>query len=153
LTTIAFSKGDYSGGLQYCSQLVKAAPDSYEGWFNLGAAYQKTGRLEQAANAYREALRVCPQAAEANANLGAVLQERGDLPGARELYQQVLTASPKLPGALWNLAIAAEREGRTEEAEKLLERLMAVAPGISTVAAWRICRGRGLLRGVREKTP
>src|SRR6202163_2959835 len=105
LTTIAFSKGDYSGGLQYCSQLVKAAPESYEGWFNLGAGYQKTGRLEQAAGAYREALRLRPEAVEANANLGAVLQERGDLTGPPQLSQSVPPHPPEFPHPFGNLAL------------------------------------------------
>ncbi len=48
LAGVALSRGDYSAVVQYCTQLVKAAPDSYEGWVNLGVAYQKTGRLEQA---------------------------------------------------------------------------------------------------------
>ena len=57
LAAVALGRGDYSAAVQHCSQLVKVAADSYEGWFNLGVAYQKTGRLEQAGNAYREATR------------------------------------------------------------------------------------------------
>ena len=61
MASITLTRGDFSAAAQYCSQLVKVAADSYEGWFNLGVAYQKTGRLEQAANSYREALRLRPQ--------------------------------------------------------------------------------------------
>ena len=123
---MALSRGDYSAAVQHSSQLVKAAPDSYEGWVNLGLAYQKTGRLEQAGNAYREATRLRPDAPEPNANLGAVLQEKGDLVGARRAHEKALAGAPDTPGVLWNLALLAEREGNAQEAEQLLEKLLAV---------------------------
>ena len=83
LAAVALSRGDYSAGVQYCSQLSMAAPECYEGWFNLGIAYQKTGRWEQAANAYKHAVRIQPDATEASANLGVVLQERAAIWRAR----------------------------------------------------------------------
>jgi Flp pilus assembly protein TadD len=121
-------RGDYSAAVQHCAQLVKVAADSYEGWFNLGVAYQKTGRLEQSGNAYREAARLRPEAVEANANLGVVLQERGDASGARRAYEQVLAANAEIPGVLWNLALLSEKEGRAEGSRQLLTRLVKAQP-------------------------
>ena len=45
MAALRFSRGDFSAAAQHCSQLVKAAANSYEAWFNLGVAYQKTGTL------------------------------------------------------------------------------------------------------------
>ena len=102
--------------------------DSYEAWFNLGLAYQKTGRMDQAGNAYREAAKLRPQAPEANAHLGVLLQERGDLAGARRACEAALAAAPDSPGLLWNLALLAEREGRAEEAEQHFTKLVGLKP-------------------------
>lgn len=134
MAAAALARGDYSGAVQHCSQLVKVAADSYQGWFNLGVAYQKTGRLEQAGNAYREATRIRPDAVEANANLGVVLQERADVAGARRAYERVLSTTPEVPGVLWNLALLLERDGKTEEAEGYFEKLVAVNPNFEDAA-------------------
>ncbi len=56
---------------QLGAQLVKTASGkSFEGWFNLGVAYQKTNRLEQAGQAYAEALKLQTDSPLAYANLG-----------------------------------------------------------------------------------
>ena len=138
LAAVALSHGDYTAAVQYYSRLVNVAPDVYEAWFNLGIAYQKTGRLEQAMNAYREAGKVRPDAVEANANLGAALQERGDLEGAAAVYAITLEAAA-IPGVLWNLAIARERQGDLGEAERLYAKLTTIDPAWED-AAFRLDR-------------
>ena len=52
----AMARGDYKSAAQLGAQLVKTASSSFEAWFNLGVAYQKTNRLEQAGQAYAEAV-------------------------------------------------------------------------------------------------
>ena len=105
LTAAAIARGDYQNrGHSMRAQLVKAAPKSYEAWFNLGVAYQKTNRLEQAGQAYSEAIKLQPESELAYANLGTTLQERGDLPAARKAYERALQIAPGHTGALWNLS-------------------------------------------------
>ncbi len=70
--------------------MVKLASDSYEGWFNLGVAHQRSGRLDQATLAYNEAARIRPGAADVQANLGASLHERGEIGEAVRAYQNAL---------------------------------------------------------------
>src|SRR5438876_271302 len=36
LATAAFSKGDFETACKHCAKLVEVAPNSFEGWFNLG---------------------------------------------------------------------------------------------------------------------
>jgi tetratricopeptide (TPR) repeat protein len=62
LATCAFSANDYEAAARCCAKLVEFTPNHFERWFNLGVAYQKLGRLEQAAQAYGEAVRVRPEA-------------------------------------------------------------------------------------------
>ena len=156
------SRGDYSAAVQHCSQLVKVAADSYEGWFNLGVAYQKTGRLEQAGNAYREATRIRPDAVEANANLGAVLQERGDLAGARRAYERVLGhVAGSARRAVEPGAGGRARRQTATKPKSYFEKLVAVKPdfedaafrlGLPATAARRIRRRGGQLRNLPQES-
>ena len=133
--------------MQHCSALVKIASDSYEAWFNLGLAYQKTGRMDQAGNAYREAAKLRPEAPEANAHLGVLLEERGDLHGARHACEAALAAAPDSPGLLWNLALLDEREGRADEAERHFAKLVGSETGLGKTprSAWVSSRSSGAI--------
>ncbi|MBV9771718.1 MAG: tetratricopeptide repeat protein, partial [Bryobacterales bacterium] len=82
----AMAAGDYKAAAHAGAQLVKTAGTSFEAWFNLGVALQKTNRLDRAGEAYAEALKLKPDSGLAYANLGVTLQERGDLPEARKAY-------------------------------------------------------------------
>ncbi len=44
LATCAFASGDYEAALRYCSKLIEYTPESFDRWFNLGVAQQKTGK-------------------------------------------------------------------------------------------------------------
>ena len=64
LAAWACAAGDHALTAKFCTLLVSAVPGHFEGWFNLGLAHQKSGRWEQAAEAYEEALKLRPQSAE-----------------------------------------------------------------------------------------
>ena len=84
LATWASAASDHALTAKFCTLLVSAVPGHFEGWFNLGLAYQKSDRWQEAAEAYGEALRLRPHASQANTNLGIVKEELGDTAGARE---------------------------------------------------------------------
>ena len=109
------------------------------------ASYQKTNRLEQAGQAYAEALKLKPDSALAYTNLASALQERGDLPEARKAYERALQLAPDNPAALWNLAIVQDRLGNPSEAEKCIEKLVEVDP--EREEAWFRVGYQRLLRG------
>ena len=46
---VAFASEDYAKAAEHCAAIVSYAPESFEGWFNLGLAYQKSGNHEKAA--------------------------------------------------------------------------------------------------------
>ena len=83
LAAWACAAGDHALTAKFCTLLVSAVPGHFEGWFNLALAHQKSGRWEQAAEAYEEALKLRPQSAEGHTNLGIVREQLGDLAGAR----------------------------------------------------------------------
>src|SRR5258708_5116057 len=61
LATLAFSEGDFETAAAHCSKLVEVTRHSFEGWFNLGVAWQELGRLDEASRAYSAAWRIRPR--------------------------------------------------------------------------------------------
>jgi len=107
---------------------VSAVPTHFEGWFNLGLAHQKSGRWQQAAESYEEALKQRPQSAESYTNLGIVREQLDDLAGAHAAYSKAVEANPEGLAPVWNLALLLEHTGRTEEAERYYRQILDKAP-------------------------
>jgi len=76
------SKNDFQAAVKHCSKLVEVAPQSFEGWFNLGVAWQELGRLDQAGKAYTS--RKDSSDSGPRMPLGAILQQQSDLTGAAQ---------------------------------------------------------------------
>jgi len=100
-------------------------------WFSLGRVLEAS-KPEEAASAYREAIRVQPKAAETHLALGAVLEQQKDEKGAEQEYQQALTLTSAPGGepsndtqgqAVTALANLYMEEKRFPEAEAMLRRL------------------------------
>ena len=62
-------------------------PNSTAFHANLGAAYQKLKRIDEAVACYRRALELNPNNAEAHNNLGVALQGRGDMAAAEACFR------------------------------------------------------------------
>jgi len=75
-------------------QALRINPDLAEAHGNLGAIFQSTGRLPDAAAQYELALRINPDYVEAHFNLGLALEKLGRTPEAIEHYQQALKLRP-----------------------------------------------------------
>jgi Flp pilus assembly protein TadD len=69
----------------------------------LASALFKKGRLNEAINEFREALRLNPDYAEAHCNLGAALGTQGRLDEAVTHLQEALRLRPDYPDAQRNL--------------------------------------------------
>ncbi len=132
----AIAQADEETAAQCSAQLVEMAEDSYDAWFNLGVACQRTGRLEVAVDAYKQAMLVDPKRTDARVNLGAVLQESENLQEARQLYEAALQVESGHPGIRWNLGLIAETQGMFEEAERHYAAVTASQPH------WKEAAGR-----------
>ncbi len=135
LSECAAEAGDDELAAQRGAQLVELAPGSFEAWFNLGVACQRTGRLDVAVDAYNQALAVDGSRGEAIANQGAAMHEAESYQEACELYAAALERAPDHPGLHWNMALATESLGTFDEAEKHYERVTQLQPGWKEAAA------------------
>ena len=92
-----------------------AEPDYAEAHFQRGLAFATLDRNDEAAEAFREALRLNPYHFAAAASLGHACLELGDLPAAVRYYRQALRLHPRLddvPVALREVTAALQRLGR-----------------------------------------
>ncbi|MFQ3670737.1 MAG: tetratricopeptide repeat protein [Verrucomicrobiia bacterium] len=86
-------------------------------------ALARLNRLNEAATAYRETIRIDSTSVPAWFNLGVLLSAANQLNAAREAYQQVVQLDPKHVKAWANLADLEHRSGRTSERDQAMESL------------------------------
>jgi protein O-mannosyl-transferase len=116
----------------YLEQAVRLEPANAAAQVNLGAALQKLGRFEEAANVYREALRLRPDDAGAHNNLGATLEQLGHLDQAAAEYRESLRRAPESSATHANLGRALLAMGRPDEAVAELSEALRLDPSLAT---------------------
>jgi len=84
-------------------------------WYDLGHDLEAVS-LDQAVDAYRNALDLEPPHVEAHVNLGRLRHETGGLDAAESHYRAALEADPEHPTARFNLGVVLEDRGRSHEA-------------------------------------
>ena len=110
----------------------KAAP-SAAGYNNLGNALAKQERIDQAVEAYQQALHVEPTYAEAHYNLGNLFAPQGKLNEAMHHYQEAVRILPDFAEAHNNLGnVLAERD-ELEDAIQHFRRALELSPGRSGI--------------------
>jgi Flp pilus assembly protein TadD len=97
-------------------QRLKKYPSDFTAHFNLGAALQQKGKIEEAVSHFRRALQINPRSYLAHTNLGAALQELGQSEQAISHYRRALRINPDYFNARYNLGNLLLREGGIEEA-------------------------------------
>lgn len=79
-------------------------PDDFLAHYNLGAFYQATGKLSQAAASYKLAAQLQPQDATVHNSLGTVLMLQNNFEGAVAQLREALAVNPGYLNARFNLA-------------------------------------------------
>ncbi|MFD1327628.1 c-type cytochrome biogenesis protein CcmI [Mycoplana ramosa] len=106
-------------------------PDDGAGWELLAPIYFRNGRIEDSANAYREAIRVLgasPERLDGYAEVLIALADGIVTKDAREVLQQSKSLDANNPRTRYYLALALEQEGRREEAKAAFEALAKDSP-------------------------
>ena len=93
-----------------------------------GRAHHQAGRLIEARDAYRQALRVDASSIDAVMNLGVVLAQLGCQAEAPRFLRQAIKLSPRDPMIQTNAGIMFAELGRWDEAVRAFERGIALAP-------------------------
>jgi Flp pilus assembly protein TadD len=102
--------------------------------FELGAAYDRDRRFEEAERVFREMIAGDPTQSEALNYLGYLLADRGErLDEAVSLIERALAVEADNPSYLDSLGWAYFRRGDFAEAQKPLERAAAALPNTSVI--------------------
>lgn len=82
----------------------KIYPEFAAAHSNLASILQQQGKLQDAINHYKEAIRIAPTFADAYSNMGNTLKEMGDVGGALQCYTRAIQINPGFADAHSNLA-------------------------------------------------
>lgn len=94
----------YTGDKNACGEPIVKKPDHAEAHYNLGSAYRNLGHHQEAAEAFREAIRVRPDLAEAHCYLGGAMGKLGRHREAAEVFKEAIRLQPGFAGAHMSLA-------------------------------------------------
>ncbi len=109
-----------------------AAERNPEAWLarnNLGKVFLQERRPAEAAEQFREAVRIQPDSPEAHANLGNALEALDRRAEARGEYAAALAIDPGFAGAHYNLGLSLLRSGRLDEAAAEFLAALKADPG------------------------
>ncbi|HEY3731354.1 MAG TPA: tetratricopeptide repeat protein, partial [Steroidobacteraceae bacterium] len=119
---------------------------------NLGNALKGSGRLEDAAAAYRRALALKADHAPAHYNLGVVLDALGRADEAAAAYARAVALNPQHAEAHNNLGNALQAQGQLEQALASYRRALSIKPNFAEAHAnlGNVYRSQGRLEDARS---
>lgn len=97
-------------------------------YYDLGNAYFRRGEYRQAAEQYRQSVKINPDYAVAYFSLGNALSKMGQAQAAIEQYRQAVKHDGEYAEAYSNLGTALEAEGKLEEAIRAYRRAIELKP-------------------------
>ena len=101
----------------------------YTGMLNdLGLMLADHNRVDEAVDAYREAIDLSPTNTAALANLASLENVRGNITGAKALYELALASNPTSISVLHNYGIFCHRWGWKDEARVMWTRSIQLEP-------------------------
>jgi protein O-GlcNAc transferase len=113
------------GGLKLFEWLHgRSTSQGTDGLIARGNLAENAGRLQEACELYREAVRLAPQYAKAHLNLGIALEALGDSAGAAECYEKALAIDAADPYANYNLGKLLYACADLPRARRLLEQAL-----------------------------
>lgn len=126
LAVLYEQRGDYDRAIaEYQASAATGVRDPRV-YLNLGNALARTGRTEEAREAYRETMRIAPDYTTAvRTNLGIMAAQSADWREAIRQFDEVLRVEPAHPGALGGLGAAYLSSGRYDEAIEVTRRALA----------------------------
>ncbi len=110
------------------SHALDVTQNNYIAHNNLGVAYYKLGRYQEAIEAYKQAIRIKPDYADAHYNLGVACDKLSRWQDEIEAYKQAIKIKPNYAKAYYNLGISYEDLGRYPDAVEAYKQAIQIKP-------------------------
>lgn len=144
MATMLQASGKHTEALTFLQQCEEVAPGDHHTLVAQGKSLIELGRLDEAENVLRRAVRFRDAAAEYN--LATVLDRMDKWGEARTHYERALEIDPFHARAMNNLAIGLDLHGQTVAALALFTRALQAGPDNETLADAHNNRGIALAR-------
>ena len=126
----------YSIAEQYTRKSLQLKGDHYTSLHNQGWNLYRLGRLEEAIDLFREAIRVEPKFGFSQIYLGVTLAQLGRLDEAMPYFQEAVKLQPDEPAGHFHLAEALLKKGRKVEAVVHLKETLRLRPDHADAKYW-----------------
>ena len=117
-------------------EAINRDPETLDNWLRLGGLLRKSGQLDRAIEAYKNAVALVPWNLHLQNNLAILFMENGDMETAIQRYQAILRADPTMNGVWLNLGVAYANANRIDEARSAWEQVLARTPNHPTVRSY-----------------
>jgi cytochrome c-type biogenesis protein CcmH len=144
---------DFEMMIRKVEEHLALKPEDGRGWEVIAPVYLRLGRLENAEEAYRNAIRLLGATAPRQIGLGeAIFASEGGIvtAEARAAFEAANGLDPAAPIPRFFLGLAAEQEGKKQEAADAWRALLADTPA---GAAWRPAVEKAFSRVAPDETP
>lgn len=122
---IEFFATDLDAATATFTEAVQYMPDHIGTWHLLAWCHFLSGRLEQAKEAFEQALALDRNFGESHGGLAVVAAANGDLENAANLAKVALRLNPHSYSGLYASSIIAEKSGKVDEATDIINGIMA----------------------------
>ncbi len=132
------AEAQYKLAIEAFKQATVANPNSFKAWSGLGWVYESRKMYKEAADAYRQAVKLTPappgegeEAAEtrllmANFNLGNSLANSGQHQESIATFQQIASLRPKAPTPYYNIGLSYAALGDQAQAIKYFQQALGL---------------------------
>ena len=118
----------WAGALEDAQERVRQNPNDAIAHNNLGHAYNRLGRYQDAISSYKEAIRLRPNYAIAHHNLGKTYESSGKYQDAISSYKEAIRIRPGYAIAYVNLGVAYIDLGRHQDALISFKKAVRIKP-------------------------
>jgi Flp pilus assembly protein TadD len=119
---------DWNDPVTLFTASLEATPNSIKLLYNLGTAYELSGRFDEAAGVYQKILARNGAYEPALVGMGDVELAAGNLALAETAYSQATIDNPSDENADCNLGVVLVKEGKTDRAIQVLRRAIRIGP-------------------------
>lgn len=126
-----YNQGNLVSVIEHSQKLINQYPKSFIIWNLLGAANKGLGRIDEAADAFREVVALNPQYAGGYSNLGTTFHEQGKLQDALKVYKQAIALQPDYAEAYSNMGNTLKELGKFKNAIESYKKALSIEPNFA----------------------